>query len=44
MASVVQVLCHVTMRLQRLHAAGLVHRDLKARFTSVLISRLWKTS
>jgi serine/threonine protein kinase len=24
-----QVLCHVTTRLQKLHEAGLVHRDLK---------------
>lgn len=24
-----QVLCHVTTRLQRLHEAGLAHRDLK---------------
>ena len=28
-AVLVQVLCHVTTRLQRLHAADLVHRDLK---------------
>ena len=27
--ALLQVLCHVTTRLQRMHEAGLVHRDLK---------------
>jgi serine/threonine protein kinase len=36
---VVQVLCHVTTRLQRLHAAGLAHRDLKpGKFSPPCIS------